>query len=161
MKKEITFFELLQMMKDRKAPDAVMYHGARYVKTEEDYRLCISDIGKIQNGVYLSNLSTMIGKYYSMGAMLENEMIEIDEPILTDKEKEYLSAVLKPFKEQAMRITKMDGTDGYNLVVDGEKDEEGVSAYYYFPVFPHDSEMYRGMEVDRAYTPSELGLWEE
>lgn len=158
MKKEITFFELLQMKKDGNAPDVVMYHGARYNKTVEDYIVCANDINKAIGGVYLS---TVIGKKYGMGYMLENEMIEFDVFILTDKEREYLSAVLKPFKEREMRITKMDSAEGYNLVVDGEEDEAGVRALYYFPVFPHDSEMYRGMEVDRAYTPSELGLWEE
>jgi len=162
MKKDITFFELLQMMKDGNAPDAVMYHGARYVKTEEDYRLCISNIGKIQNGVYLSNLSTMIGKHYSIGAMLENEMIELDVPILTGKEKEYLSAVLKPYKDRVKDIVlwcSMLDDYVYLTVRITSKAKDFVDSMQ-FPYFEKGT-MYAGMNIGKKYTPSELGLWEE
>lgn len=152
MKKEITLYELLTLIQNHESPKEVMYKGNKY-------KICGNDYYSDSLGFHY--LSDEIAKSGSMLGMLKDSNITYDAPVLTDEENAYLSAVLKPFKERAMRITKMDGTDGYNLVVDGERDEEGVGAYYYFPVFPYDSEMYRGMEVDRAYTPSELGLWEE
>lgn len=150
MEKKFTFYELLTMMKNGEAPKKVIFKGKTYFRIGGNY---VDN----SNGLLVADFAKM----YSIAGMYNLHEMVCTDKILTEKENAYLSAVLKPFKERAMRITKMDGADGYNLVVDGEEDEEWASAYYYFPVFPHDSEMYRGMEVDRAYTPQELGLWEE
>ena len=73
--------------------------------------------------------------------------------ILTDKEKAYLSAVIKPFREKVKYIQKC-----FDL---------GSKAYIYiyvkkcgsmiFPTFRKGT-MYKGMEVNKKYTLEELGL---
>ena len=159
MKKEITFFELLQMMKDGNAPDAVMYHGERYANVEEDYLLSSTDIEKIKCGVYLS---TAIGKSQNMGAMLENEMIEFDVPVLTDKEREYLSAVLKPYKGRVrgivLYLSLLPGYEYITVRIASEAHQACDSMQ--FPYFAKGT-MYAGMDRGKTYTPSELGLWEK
>ena len=146
MKKKITFYELLTMMKNGTAPDRVIYDGEAYYKNDCGYSRGRCD------------LSRSFSLMFSMFGMIEEEKIEYDDNILTEKEKAYLSAVLKPFKNHTLTITKEDATDGYNIIVMAGDEE---SQYYYFPMFPYESGMYKGMEVDKKYTPSELGLWDE
>lgn len=147
MKKKITFYELLTMMKNGNAPDKVIYNGEAYYKVLSWYN---------KGSEY--DLNHSFSRTFNMFGMIEEEKIEYDDNILTEKEKAYLSAVLKPFKEHKMIISKDDAIDGYNIVITaGDVEKE----YHYFPVFPYESEMYKGMEVDREYTPSELELWDE
>ena len=74
--------------------------------------------------------------------------------ILTDKEEAYLSAVIKPFREEVESIKK----------IDIEKDEHQLQlqipnglVIMDFPLFKKGA-MYRGMEEGRDYTLEELGL---
>ena len=74
--------------------------------------------------------------------------------ILTDKEEAYLSAVIKPFREEVESIKK----------IDIEKDEQQLQlqipnglVIMDFPLFKKGA-MYRGMEEGREYTLEELGL---
>lgn len=149
MKKEITFLELLQMVKDGTAPKKVIHKSDEYKRNGSDY------ICRTENGCWDLSSKTFI---MSIQAMATAKTITYSEEILTDEEKAYLSAVLKPFRKHKLAITKEDATDGYNIIVMAG---DGESQYYYFPIFPYESEMYKGMEVDKKYTPSELGLWEE
>ena len=73
---------------------------------------------------------------------------------LTDKEEAYLSAVIKPFREEVESIKK----------IDIEKDEQQLQLQISnalvimdFPLFKKGA-MYRGMEEGREYTLEELGL---
>lgn len=75
--------------------------------------------------------------------------------ILSDKEKEYLSAVIKPFRDKVDYVKKYS-FDG------GEKESIGISfkndnGYFSFPVFKKGT-MYAGMYPYREYTLEELGL---
>lgn len=71
--------------------------------------------------------------------------------ILDEKEKDYLSAVIKPFREEVETIDKtsfagyeqLQISDGYTTMT--------------FPSFEKDT-MYKGMEVGKRYTLKELGL---
>lgn len=79
----------------------------------------------------------------------------VSEGILSDKEKEYLSAVIKPFKD------KVDYVKKYSFE-NGEKESIGISfkndnGYFSFPVFKKGT-MYAGMYPYREYTLEELGL---
>ena len=74
--------------------------------------------------------------------------------ILDDVEKAYLSAVIKPFREEVESIKK----------IDIEKDEQQLQlqipnglVIMDFPLFKKGA-MYRGMEEGREYTLEELGL---
>lgn len=75
--------------------------------------------------------------------------------ILNDKEKEYLSDFIKPFRDRVQHIKKW---------YDNNNDKYLISAEYKDGSFPtnfpflEEKDMYKNMEVDRAYTLEELGL---
>lgn len=84
----------------------------------------------------------------------EDDEKECKSTILTEKEKAYLSAVIKPFREEVESIKK----------IDIEKDEQQLQlqipnglVIMDFPLFKKGA-MYRGMEEGREYTLEELGL---
>lgn len=98
---------------------------------------------------------------------LLNGELEIQKPILTYKEKEYLESVLKPFKEKNIFIVKRNNgfhpESEYLIIYLNEnadiydiKNREEIV----LPFFKKDS-MYRGMQLNKIYTSSELGLFEE
>lgn len=79
---------------------------------------------------------------------------EYKDPILDDVEREYLSAVIKPFRKKISYIRKRkDLTKGKKYIqielCDGD--------IMYFPYLANDA-MYKGMKLDRNYTLEELGL---
>lgn len=79
---------------------------------------------------------------------------EAKEPVLDDVEKEYLSAVIKPFRKKVSCIRKSkDARKGKNYI----KIEFCDSDRMFFPNLSND-EMYKGMELDRNYTLEELEL---
>lgn len=77
---------------------------------------------------------------------------EYKDPILDNVEREYLSAVIKPFRKKISYIRKSeDLRKKYIKIVlcDGDS--------MYFPYLAND-EMYKGMELGRQYTLEELGI---
>ena len=79
---------------------------------------------------------------------------EYKEPILDDAEKEYLSAVIKPFRKKISCIRKTkDPRKGKNYI----KIEFCDGDLMHFPNLSNDA-MYKGMKLDRKYTLEELGL---
>lgn len=76
---------------------------------------------------------------------------EYDPKILTDKEKAYLSAVIKPFRDNIKSIRKMSSITKEFILIELKRD------VFSFPVFEKGT-MYKGMEEEREYTLKELGL---
>lgn len=76
---------------------------------------------------------------------------EYEPTILTDKERAYLSAVIKPFREEVETIEKTSFSGYEQLQI---SDGDTIMA---FPCFEKGT-MYKGMEVDKDYTLEELGL---
>lgn len=76
---------------------------------------------------------------------------EYEPTILTDKEKAYLSVVIKPFREEVETIEKTSFSGYEQLQI---SDGDTIMA---FPCFEKGT-MYKGMEKDRDYTLKELGL---
>lgn len=79
---------------------------------------------------------------------------ECEEPILDDVEREYLSAVIKPFRNKVKQIVKIKITseEQYIKIVLGDLDR------IIFPNFNTNTGMYKGMEANRLYTLEELAL---
>ena len=78
------------------------------------------------------------------------------EPILNDTEREYLAAVIRPFKENACTVCKKyiqscSGLSYEYIVVKLNAKRWG------FPKFVEGT-MYKGMEVNKEYSLEELGL---
>ena len=88
----------------------------------------------------------------------EAKIIKLPKPILDEKEKDYLSAVIKPFRDRVIYIRKLeDGTDGFIGMklkyYANETDKETLL----LPLFKKGT-MYKNMKLDKEYTLEELGL---
>lgn len=82
-----------------------------------------------------------------------NQEIEIEnEPILTESEKEYLSNVIKPFRDRIIFIKKINVVK--SQCIDISLYDDGS---FYLPYFK-EGEYYKGMKVYKEYTLEELGL---
>ena len=79
---------------------------------------------------------------------------ETKEPVLDDVEREYLSAVIKPFRKMIAYIVKaQDFDDGKQCIRIILQNGDGM----HFPYLDDDA-MYKGMEVNKKYSLEELGL---
>ena len=83
---------------------------------------------------------------------LLNGACEIEQPILTKKEKTYLEGVLRPFKDRYISIQKRQHGDNIFITLYVDND------YIPFPDFKKD-EMYKGLVLNKRYTLEELGLF--
>lgn len=77
--------------------------------------------------------------------------------ILDDEEKEYLSAVIKPFRDKVKYMLKNSYNEEFISIVLEDKERR---EYFNFPYFKKGT-MYKGMEINKRYTLEELGLWVE
>lgn len=81
-----------------------------------------------------------------------NDYVEIiEDHILTDEEKKYLSAVIKPFRYKVLWIKKLNYSEEEYIKLRTNKTNME------FPNFKKGT-LYKGMELDREYTLEELGL---
>ena len=78
---------------------------------------------------------------------------EYEPKILDEKEKEYLSAVIKPFRKKVKYIEKRFWTPNLEYLGIRLKNNE----FFAFPNFKK-GKMYKGMEHDKYYTLEDLGL---
>lgn len=104
-----------------------------------------------------------VSTFYANDASVTNAVLawldmEHKEPILDDAEKKYLSAVIKPFRDDVREIRKIQSI--YRLPDDGKEyikicmcSGEEIN----FPYFRKGS-MYKEMETGKRYTLEELGL---
>lgn len=91
-----------------------------------------------------------VGSHTELGIIRIMEFKEKEE-ILDDIEKEYLRAVIKPFRDEVEYIKKnLCGNQEYiEIVINGE--------WLNFPYFKK-GKMYKNMEFDKKYSLEELGL---
>lgn len=87
--------------------------------------------------------------------------VEIGESSLTDKEKQYLENLLRPFRRRDIFITK-ERTITFNLEfitiwLDWRSNNRDK---IYLPYFKA-GEMYNGLKIGKSYTTEELGLFKE
>ena len=82
---------------------------------------------------------------------------EHEELILSNTEKKYLSAVIKPFRDKVDFICKVNTIKkyGYQNIVIGIGDS---STDIYLPPFKSET-MYKGMKAGHEYTLEELGIY--
>lgn len=93
---------------------------------------------------------------WSLTSLLDWFLQEYKEPILNEKEKEYLSSVIKPFRNDVIDILKED-LDDYECITIYFKEEDGDKSIMSFPIFKKGT-IYKGMKGDKDYTLEELGL---
>lgn len=87
---------------------------------------------------------------------LDEEYIE---PILDDKERKYLSDVIRPFRDRIVFVTKVYHCGGNEQIIIGIKSavNSGAVTGIEFPYFKEGS-MYKGMKCGTDYTIAELML---
>ena len=114
-----------------------------------------SNNGKYDFAVYYNSVEIhreifhgFVSTHDTFTKWLEEEFVP---DILTDKEKAYLSAVIKPFRKKVGYVKKIDCGKKEFLKIYLEDDNIP------FPFFAKGT-MYKGMEADKAYTLEELGL---
>ena len=81
---------------------------------------------------------------------------EYKEPILDDEEREYLSAVIKPFRKDVEYIAKLPKFEWIQEAIYihiGRSWRRNIE----LPTFKKGM-MYKGMEINKRYTLEELGL---
>lgn len=78
---------------------------------------------------------------------------EYEEPILDEAERKYLSNAIKPFRHRVESIAKCTNSGMYQIVI-YFKDTKT----WWFPLFPRESSMYKGMQTFKYYSLKELGL---
>ena len=81
---------------------------------------------------------------------------EAKEPVLDDVEREYLSAVIKPFREKVNYISKIE--KGYSAKEQFIKITVNRDEFVNLPYFNTSSRMYAGMQPFVKYSLEELGL---
>ena len=146
MKKEISYIELCQMVKEGKQPKTVTIKadGRRHERLYTWHDVCRCYV--TNNGVSMSNTGF---EYLCQKARFEYEV-----PVLDEVEHRYLKAVFSPnsIHKNIHHVVKMkDRNIVYILVRMKDMDE------LIFPCLSDDS-MYAGMEPGRMYTLEELGL---
>lgn len=109
-------------------------------KVQEEYSNVISNRDKVN---YLKK---------QLKQLKEENKKEKNKPILDDEEKEYLNAVIRPFKNRISNIVKRNFDREKSYIVIHINSES-----FYFPYFKKGT-MYEGMEADKQYTLKELGL---
>ena len=84
--------------------------------------------------------------------------------ILTDSERKYLSAVIKPFRDRVVYIRKVKAGECNQFISIKVKrydyDEEDSNEYIDLPYF-RENTMYVNMEAGKRYTLADLGLDKE
>lgn len=81
-----------------------------------------------------------------------NTVFERKEEILNEAEKEYLSGVIRPFRDVARFIEKEDNGKISRIKICFDYH------FMYFPILEKEKRMYEGMEANRSYSIKELGL---
>ena len=89
--------------------------------------------------------------------ILEWLLEEAKEPILNEVEKDYLSAVIKPFRDE-VKFIELPSYDRPNLTYTCIRMYDNCgNKIVRLPIFKRGT-MYKGMKLDKNYTLEELGL---
>ena len=87
----------------------------------------------------------------------EISIIKIEQPILDEKEKEYLSSVIKPFRDRISYIVKCNELYGEYIEIDLRCYSDETDERTMLPKKKKGT-MYKSMVTNKRYTLYELGL---
>lgn len=86
-------------------------------------------------------------------------LAEYEGPILTEEEKEYLRAVIKPFRKFVRGIKKVEAAaNGMEKISLYSQDFQSWGCTTILPPFKKSTGMFQNMELGREYNPEDLGL---
>lgn len=143
------FEEILEPLKNGKRVRRKDWKSGVYAKIGKDNVLCL-------NGGDLPECYWIIKSV----ELIKTDWEIYHEPILDKEEQEYLSAVIKPFRDRLVHIKK-----SRDLSNSFERITIRIASVVYrdswagidFPYFKANS-MYKNMKLDKNYTLEELGL---
>lgn len=146
MKKTIKVKELIKMWCNNETlPQKIIYGEDTYLLYNYG---SLKDLYKLADNNYFLPINNI---FYL------DQYITIVEDILNGKEEEYLSSVIKPFRDKVMNITLNENFGRYfiSICVYNEKYEniENINLPYFEP-----NSMYKNMVLDKEYTLEELCL---
>ena len=118
----------------------------RRYKLTEEHLMYTSDDGWHMMPTTISYL--LNGKY---------KVVKIPKPVLDDVEKEYLSTVIKPFRNSVKYFYKFTCANGDYEAIAAKIEAYGYCDGLSFPKFKKGS-MYTGMELVKEYSIEELGI---
>ena len=100
---------------------------------------------------------TKENQFKSFGKVVRWLLSEYKEPILDEVEREYLSAVCRPYK--VVTISKRTSFSNKNQWIEICADNIHSNGYVFINL-PHfnANTMYKGMELGKQYKPQELGI---
>lgn len=106
------------------------------------------------NGMKVKNLEKKYGKIEKIQRPPAYATIYVHKEILDDAEKRYLKGVIRPFKDEVIRISKIPArwSDEFIQI---ELKAEMLSLPYF-----KEGTMYKNMQLHKNYTVKELGLYE-
>ena len=85
-------------------------------------------------------------------------ILKIEEPILDDAERKYLSGVIRPFRDRVVGIYKYNSVlNDYEEIAIDTFEDYNCSHVTHLPPFKKGS-MHKNMELNKEYTLKELGL---
>ena len=123
------------------------------VTLESDYRFTEKGLMRYHKiyeeweyAIYDTFLHLLDGKY---------EVIKLPKSILAKEERNYLSKVIKPFREKILHISKLSSKDGESICIDIRYNWEEDSIM--LPKFATGT-LYKGMEIGKEYSVKDLGL---
>ena len=108
------------------------------------------------NGIFIENLIMAIDDVYQKFGLSSMSILDWlceEHQILDKEEKEYLSAVIRPFKDRINYIYKDEWDYEKEVIcINYDRDDEVA-----LPDFKKGA-MYKGMKLDKQYTLEDLGL---
>ena len=81
----------------------------------------------------------------------EYEVVRMTENVLTEQERQYLSLVVKPFRDEIQSISKKEGTIWEWIYIKTKKDNSTLPCF-------EKGKFYKGMKTGKDYSLKELGL---
>lgn len=138
-----------------------MEQVAKMLGVELDQEFKLKGISKqfkiTKDGMYMKTALTddWLLVNYAIGSILIGDH-EVEKTILDQAEKEYLSAIIKPFRDRVKDIVK-HGYDCYEYIEIRFYSENIPMGNINLPYYEKSS-MYKGMELNKKYTLEDLGL---
>ena len=129
------------------------------MKLEKEIEIIKSYLKKNNNALIEFEIKNINNEEYKKISNMHFKKIkltlELEEPILDEVERKYLSGVIMPFRDRITDIIKYKSYDFENkeyIVIHCNQSETTM-----FPYFDKGT-MYKGMELNKEYSLKELGL---
>ena len=128
----------------------INFHG--YISSDEYYidEATIHEVcdGRVNDYCYPLLIALLNGS---------DTVVKLPKPVLTEKEKEYLSSIISPFRNRVEYISKYDYRSKYEYIKIKYNEIYDAQFSINLPCFEKGT-MYTGMKVDKTYSLRELGL---